>query len=755
MNVGKGYGAHYRGIIFDQSYKNLDDLISKSKRWFYKFNDGAKFLSSMSDLKWVWPTGEELLFRHMEKPKDYEAYHGHEYPFIGWNELTKWGTSEVYDLMMSCNRSSFLPSEHSPDPAQPIPEIPLTVFATTNPFGPGHNWVKRKFITPAEAGEVIRTTTQVYNPRTEQEEDITKSQVRIFSLYEENRYLAPEYVAELVNISDPSRKAAWFEGNWDITAGGAFDDIWREGTHVVPRFPIPANWKVTRSFDWGSTHPFSVGWWAVANGEEIEVNGQTLFFPKGSLIRCHEYYGSKKVNGERFGHNQGQVLSARKIAMNISKIEANLQEAGMFKSTPEPGPADNQISNVNEDESWSIVALMSEVGIEWTSSDKSKGSRKNGFELMRNAMESSISKEGPGLYIMKHCEAFIETVPHLPRDEKDMDDIDCWVAGTKISTPQGERDIENIREGDIVDTPIGPRPVIASYYSADSETVKVKLKNGVILEGTPDHKVFVEGKGLVELVNLDSTSVLVSIDNSCLKELNTKESFTQNMMADHITHPMGHCLKTELLAYTGKYGRIAMGIYQKAFIFITKTQIQRIMTSQILRQFQPQNMQGCITWPERIYGKSLLNGEKPKRGKKHYERMQGRCVKMPLKENLRVQIVESLLRRKSKASTDARNVQMTETKRDTLKRLAQYVRNYFVTKRTKQNRSKLAVQSVVGCSEKKGVYNLTVLEAHLFYANGILSANTTAEDHVYDEARYMFLDRKPEFATSIKLVYQT
>jgi hypothetical protein len=81
--VGVGYGQFWRGIIFDRKYKNLDDLINKSKRWFPQFGDGVKFLSSNSALKWVWPTGEELLFRQMEREGDYDNYHGHEYPFIG------------------------------------------------------------------------------------------------------------------------------------------------------------------------------------------------------------------------------------------------------------------------------------------------------------------------------------------------------------------------------------------------------------------------------------------------------------------------------------------------------------------------------------------------------------------------------------------------------------------------------------------------------------------------------------------------
>jgi hypothetical protein len=41
-----------------------------------------------SELRWVWPTGEELLFRFGKEESDYWDYHGQEFPFIGFNELT-------------------------------------------------------------------------------------------------------------------------------------------------------------------------------------------------------------------------------------------------------------------------------------------------------------------------------------------------------------------------------------------------------------------------------------------------------------------------------------------------------------------------------------------------------------------------------------------------------------------------------------------------------------------------------------------
>nr|MBA3352225.1 terminase [Blastocatellia bacterium] len=113
-NVGRGYGAFWRGVIFDREYKNLSDLVAQSKRFFNAMFDGAKFLESASEYKWTWPTGEELLLRHIKKLSDYDNFHGHEYPFLGWNELTKYPTSELYDKMMSTNRSSFIPENDTP-----------------------------------------------------------------------------------------------------------------------------------------------------------------------------------------------------------------------------------------------------------------------------------------------------------------------------------------------------------------------------------------------------------------------------------------------------------------------------------------------------------------------------------------------------------------------------------------------------------------------------------------------------------------
>lgn len=432
-HVGKGYGQYWRGVIFDLEFDHLSGLVVESKKWFSQFDDGSKFYEATSAYKWVWPTGETLLFRHVKKLADYEGFHGHEYPFIGWNELTKYPTADLYDKFMSVNRSSFTPERDTPTKPDgsydtptgwPLPPIPLEVFSTTNPNGTGHNWVKRRFITCAPSGTVVRKQVEIFNPQTKQNDTIIRTQVAIFGSYRENEYLPPGYVAELESIKEPNLRRAWLYGDWDVTAGGAIDDLWSSHVHVVTRFAVPSSWRIDRSYDDGSTHPFAVAWWAEADGTEaivIEADGsERTWCPQpGSLIMLYEWYGTKDI-----GSNKGLKLSASSIAQGILDRETSLIANGWIESTPWPGPADNRIRQVVDSSLDTPEKMMAKKGVRWLPSDKSPGSRIVGLQVVRDRLESAVKGEGPGLYFMRNCVASIELLPVLPRDAKKVDDVD-------------------------------------------------------------------------------------------------------------------------------------------------------------------------------------------------------------------------------------------------------------------------------------------------------------------------------------------
>jgi hypothetical protein len=390
---GRGYGDYFRGIIFRRNYKHLDDIIAKSKRWFNKSAQQPRFLAGSSSLKWVWPTGEELLLRAFENEEDYWSYHGHEYPFIGWEELTSWPSIACYESMKSCNRSSFQGTAR-------LPHLPRLIRSSTNPYGVGHAWVKNYFIDPAPYGKIIKDKEG-------------NQRCALFGSVKENPYLGEEYIKTLESITDENKRKAWLEGSWDITSGGMFDDLWDATKHVIEPFEIPFSWRVTRSFDWGSSKPFSVGWWAVSDGTDATLkDGRKISFPRKTLFRIGEWYGS---DGRA---NEGLRMPAKVVAQGILIRETQMR----IQNRVQPGPADSAIYAVTDEAS--IGQNMEVEGVFWIPADKRPGSRKNGWELMRDRMDAVAKAEDkPGFYVFNTCRDFIRTVPSIARDTRDPDDV--------------------------------------------------------------------------------------------------------------------------------------------------------------------------------------------------------------------------------------------------------------------------------------------------------------------------------------------
>ncbi|MCP4149826.1 MAG: terminase [bacterium] len=386
QDVGRGYGEAWRGILFRRTYKQLEDVIAKTKKWFFRIFLGVNY--NKSGFTWSWPGGEELLLRHMDSPDDYWNYHGHEYPWIGWEELTNWPTLDCYESMKACCRSS-------------NPDVPRKYRATCNPYGVGHNVVKARFVDPGPPGTII-------------ENERGQKRVRLHGNLHENKVLLeadPEYILNLQSITNEAKRKAWLSGDWDIISGGALDDIWDRNVHVIDPFPIPGTWKIYRSFDWGSSEPFSVGWWAESDGSQIEyAPGKFRTFPKGTAFRIREYYG---WNGKP---DEGSKMLATEVADEIVKIEKTI--SGWI----EPGPADASIY----DSDTTIAADMLRRGVEWVPADKRPGSRPTGLEKIRDRLKAGLKTpmEEPGLFVFSICRHFIRTVPVLQRDTKNPDDVD-------------------------------------------------------------------------------------------------------------------------------------------------------------------------------------------------------------------------------------------------------------------------------------------------------------------------------------------
>lgn len=392
-------------------YSLLGSLLASGKATF----NAAKNVIRFSN-------GSKIWLCHCQYEKDVFKYQGAEIHLLLIDELTHF-TEKQYRFLRSRLRTGTLKI-----PTAFRGKLPMALSGS-NPGSAGHNWVKATFVTNAPAMHIVRM------PKDE------GGMLRQFipARLDDNPSLdREEYEGKLMGLGRPELVRAMLDGDWNIVAGGALDDVWVPDIHILPRFAIPANWRCFRSFDWGSSQPFSTGFWALASGEEIErpaytaaqaalmknpreaMNQTRVFCPqKGSLIRVAEWYGTKKI-----GSNEGLKLSARLVAKGIVERQDRLKAGYWVRGEIHAGPADNSIFNTAEKESGSIAKLMYSEGITWTRCNKSSGSRVTGLQYVRDYLDNALKGEGPGLYFMDNCLAAISTLPVLPRDPKDQEDVD-------------------------------------------------------------------------------------------------------------------------------------------------------------------------------------------------------------------------------------------------------------------------------------------------------------------------------------------
>ena len=340
-----------------------------------------------------------IYLRHCQHEKDAYKYDGIEIHVLLMDELTHF-SEFIYRFL----RGRVRVSKQLDCKGIALPRI----LCGTNPGNIGHNWVRRAFVRAAQPLEIHKVS--------DDEGGMTRQFIPAF--LSDNPHLDQEaYAAGLSGLGDPALVRAKLHGDWNVVAGGLLDDLWNMDTErhiVLEPFAVPQNWTVFRAFDWGSSAPFSVLWFAESNGEEVRLrDGSTRSFHPGSLILIYEWYGAEPGKS-----NTGLKMLAAEIADGIRERE------GFFPFDVQDGPADNSIfDTVN---GMNIAQDMADHGVTWTRSDKSPGSRVNGAELIRTRLKASLSypMENPGLFVFNHCRDFIDLVPIIPRCPKNPNDAD-------------------------------------------------------------------------------------------------------------------------------------------------------------------------------------------------------------------------------------------------------------------------------------------------------------------------------------------
>lgn len=369
------YGKNAVGLMVRRERTQLIETIERSREIYGPI--GAEFREQ--DKMWRFPNGARIRFAYLERDADADGYQGHSYTRVYVEEIGTFPSPVPVLKLMATLRSGA--------------GVPVGFRATGNPGGPGHGWVRSRYIDPAPLGfKIIK-------------DDVSGlDRVYIPSRVTDNRYLGEDYVQRLRASGSANLVRAWLEGDWSIVDGAYFPEF-SLTKHVVEPFEVPSDWHRFRSMDWGSARPFSVGWWAVASDEHKAGN---VVIPRGALVRYREWYGASAPN-------VGLKLTAEAVALGIKSREKldgqmhGVADPAMF--TADGGP--------------SIAERMGKSGVYWRPADNKRvpgRGQLGGWDAVRARL---VGEDGqPRLFFFATCRDAIRTLPSLQHDTTRPEDVD-------------------------------------------------------------------------------------------------------------------------------------------------------------------------------------------------------------------------------------------------------------------------------------------------------------------------------------------
>lgn len=176
-------------LLLRRTYRDLDKpggLMFRAREWF----TGTKAHWDGINYRWVFPSGATINFGYLEHTGDELKYQSSEYIFCAFDELTHFSENQYLYMFSRLRRLKGV-------------DVPVRMRAGTNPGGPGHEWVRKRWNLP-------------------QGPPPGSDRVFVQSFLSDNLFLEQEeYIEGLNRLGDVTR-AQLLEGDWSATSTGGY-----------------------------------------------------------------------------------------------------------------------------------------------------------------------------------------------------------------------------------------------------------------------------------------------------------------------------------------------------------------------------------------------------------------------------------------------------------------------------------------------------------------------------------------------------
>lgn len=383
----------YRALVLRKNYEDLTDWLDRASHMYRRY--GAVVVGKPAQIRF--PSGALFKCGHLRDAKSYEKYLGHEYQRELTEELTQIAEEKFFVQILGSCRST-------------IPELRPQVFSTTNPGGPGHAWVRGRYIDPSEP---MKPFSKVKND----DGDWVKIRPRVFipATLDDNPILLkndPGYVEYLESIkeTDSELYRAWRHGDWDVFAGQVFREFNRNHHVITPVVPEEGTFYLWMDWGYSDHHETSFSAYLSTVVNSTTPDGQNYH----QVITFQEWCGNRKDPEE-----WARIIYKSCKAMGI-RPKTGIVDPSMLDTKKGGGKLPG---NLMMDE-WKRLN-----GKKWCSlakGDNSRGSRIGGVGVVHKWLSSPNKhpKTLPYWQITETCKHLIRTLPMLVYDENRVEDVD-------------------------------------------------------------------------------------------------------------------------------------------------------------------------------------------------------------------------------------------------------------------------------------------------------------------------------------------
>ena len=244
----------FRGVFLRERYQDLREFIELCEEFYEPFGVKCKD----DPVIFEFPSGATIYTGHLGDEEAFKKWKGWGIVRIGIEELTLIPKLKQYLKVLGSLRA--VPRYRN---GKMYPRLRTQIVSTTNPDGPGAQWVTDRFVDVYAGGNLVPWNTPMQDP-------VTKMwRIFIPAGLKDNPYLANDqaYMGMLL-AQDPVTQKQWIEGDWHAQTGRYFVDYrphgpmsdeeareYPQARHLIEPVELKSWWYRWGSGDWGYDHP--------------------------------------------------------------------------------------------------------------------------------------------------------------------------------------------------------------------------------------------------------------------------------------------------------------------------------------------------------------------------------------------------------------------------------------------------------------------------------------------------------------------